>query len=80
MLDPKRLGVAGGILWGAVMFICTLLALFTGYSQEFLQLMASIYPGYGISFGGAFIGFIYGFIDAAIGLYILAWLYNRVRV
>lgn len=80
MLDPKRLGVAGGILWGAVMFICTLLALFTGYSREFLQLMATVYPGYDISWGGAFIGLLYGFVDAFIGLYILAWLYNKIRV
>ena len=78
MLDQRRLGLAGGILWGAAMFICTVLSLYIGYSTEFLQLMSTVYPGYTITWAGAFIGLLYGFVDAFIGLYILAWLYNKL--
>lgn len=78
MLNPLKLGIAGGILWGLCMFICTILAMYTGYSTEFLNLIAAIYPGYTISWWGTIIGFIYGFLDAFVGLFLLAWLYNKL--
>lgn len=80
MLDPKKFGFAGGILWGLCMFVCTVLAVFTGYATMFLNLMASIYPGYAISWAGSFIGMVYGFADAFIGFYLFAWLYNKLRI
>jgi hypothetical protein len=76
MLNPKNLGLAGGILWGAVLFVTTLIAAGTGYAASFLDLIMSVYPGYAISLTGSFIGLAYGFLDGFIGLYIFAWLYN----
>jgi len=77
MLNAKKFGLAGGILWGACMFIVTLVSLFTGYGRVFLMVMSSIYPGYDISLLGSIVGLIYGFLDAFIGLFLLAWLYNK---
>lgn len=79
MLNPIKLGISGGILWGFCMFICTILAIYTGYSAKFLDLMADIYLGYSISWPGAFIGFAYGFIDGFLGLFLLGWLYNKLN-
>ena len=76
MLMASRLGLAGGVLWGVVMFVCTVVSIYTGYSDVFLNAMKSCYPGYAISWGGAFLGLIYGFVDGFIGLFLLAWLYN----
>ena len=76
-LNALGLGVAGGILWGLSMFVMKLICMATGYAQQFLQIMASVYPGYGISFGGSIGGLIYGFIDGFVGMFLLAWLYNR---
>lgn len=78
MLNAKKLGLSGGILWALCMFISTLLAVWFGYSKEFLQIMASIYPGYTVSYVGSIVGLVYGFFDGFIGLFLLAWLYNRV--
>lgn len=78
MLNCKKLGLAGGIIWSFSMFICTILALYTGYSSEFLNLIATVYLGFSISWTGAFIGLIYGFIDAFVGFYLLAYLYNKL--
>lgn len=78
MLIPNRLGIAGGILWSLSIFLCTILAIYTGYPTQFLHLIASIYPGYSISWSGSFIGLLYGFIDAFVGLFLLAWLYNKL--
>ncbi|UCD04590.1 MAG: bacteriophage holin [Candidatus Woesearchaeota archaeon] len=75
-INPKIFGLTGGIMWGICMFVMTLAAVATGYSEGILNIMATIYPGYSISIAGAFIGLIFGFIDMFIGLYIFAWLYN----
>ena len=79
MLNPIKLGISGGILWGLCMFVCTILAMSVGYATEFLHLMAGIYPGYTISWWGALIGLVYGFFDVFIGLFLLAWLYNKLN-
>ncbi|QVL56717.1 MAG: bacteriophage holin [Simkaniaceae bacterium] len=77
MLKVSKFGLAGGVLWGAMMFICTVLSIYTGYADTFLLAMKSCYPGYSLTWGGAFLGLIYGFIDGFVGLAILAWLYNK---
>ena len=79
MLNPIKLGVSGGILWGLCMFVCTILGIYLGYPEKFLNLMTDIYPGYMISWWGAIIGFIYGFLDGFIGLFLLAWIYNKLK-
>lgn len=78
MLSAKRLGIAGGILWGVMMFLMTLANLWFGYGSMWLQLMADIYPGYEVSYVGSIIGLIYGFIDGFVGLFLIGWLYNKV--
>lgn len=80
MIRPVRLGTAGGILWSLCMFVSTILAIYTGFSSEFLDLMTHIYLGYSISWAGAFIGLIYGFIDGFLGLFLLGWLYNKLPI
>ncbi|WP_068469358.1 bacteriophage holin [Candidatus Protochlamydia phocaeensis] len=80
MLYPVRLGIAGGIVWGVSLFLFTILSLYSGYAEQFLNLMANIYPGYEISWPGAFIGLLYGFADVFIGLALIAWLYNKMKI
>lgn len=77
MLDAKRLGLAGGVLWGVSMFIMTLLGVFIGYGVEFLNVMSSVYPGFSVSFLGSFLGLVYGFLDGFTGFFLIGWLYNR---
>lgn len=76
-INAKSLALSGGVIWGMALFLITLLSLATGYASMFLGLIADIYPGYSISILGSFIGLIYGFVDAYLGFYILAWLYNK---
>jgi len=78
MLNAKKFGIAGAIVWSVCVFLCTLLSIYTGYAKELLELVASIYPGYTISLAGAFVGLVWAFVDAFIALYIFAWLYNKL--
>jgi hypothetical protein len=77
-IDARRLSLAGGILWGLVMFVITLVSLPTGYAAEFLKMMGSIYPGYHVSIAGSFVGLVYGFVDGYVGLYLFVLVYARL--
>lgn len=48
------------------------------YCRTFLELAASIYPGYrpGAGIGSVITGTLYGLVDGTIGGAIFAWLYN----
>jgi hypothetical protein len=79
-LSVKGLALASAILWGVAILGMGLANLVWGsYGQQFLQLMASVYPGYHAtrSVGEVIVGALYGFVDGLIGGAVLAWLYNQ---
>ena len=78
MIKPFKLGVSVGIVWGLALFVCTIFAIYTRYAVDFLEVIKSVYLGYSISWGGAFIGLAYGFLDGLIGIAIIAWIYNSL--
>jgi len=76
----KGLAFASAILWGIAMLGMGLANLvWGGYGQQFLQMMASVYPGYHAirSVSGVIVGTIYGFVDGLVAGAIFAWLYNQ---
>jgi hypothetical protein len=75
----KALALTSGILWAAAVFFTGIANLiWAGYGTTFLQVMASIYPGYEVtrSFGGVVVGTLYALVDGAVCGLIFAWLYN----
>lgn len=80
MLNVKALAVTVGFLWGLCLFLVALLNLaFSGYGQAFLDMAASIYPGYHgpAGFASAVVVGLYALVDGAVCGGLLAWLYNR---
>ena len=77
-LKPCSFGLAGGILWALSLFVLTLVAMSTGYAMEVVDMLSPLYVGYEASTPGLFIGAFWAFLDAFIGLYIFAWLYNVI--
>jgi hypothetical protein len=75
----RALALAFGLIWGGGIFIVGVANLASpGYGGVFLQLLASVYPGYSgaASFGQVVIATLYGLVDGAIGGAVFAWLYN----
>ncbi len=78
-LNASKFGLAGGIFWAAVVFVCTLVATWTGFTAAWLNaFVATLYPGYTVSISGSVIGLIYGFFDGLIGCWLFATLYNKL--
>ncbi|MBD3259191.1 hypothetical protein GF371_01010 [Candidatus Woesearchaeota archaeon] len=76
LINAKAAGLAVGILWAVALFITTIVSMYKGYGSAFLNAVSTVYPGYTITWGGAFVGLIYGFLDGFIGIVIVVWLYN----
>jgi hypothetical protein len=79
-LSARALALSGGILCaGTVWLVGIGNALWPGYGAAFLDVVASIYPGYHVGgFGSAFVGALYALLDGAIGGLVFAWLYNAL--
>jgi hypothetical protein len=80
-LDGKAAAWTFGLAWGGLMLCVGAGNLVNGaYGQAFLDVMASVYPGYHAegTFADAIVGALYGIVDGAIGGLVLAWLYNRL--
>jgi len=76
-LNPKAFALACGILWGAGLFLATLWLMIIGSQGNTIILLGKFYWGYSLSFVGAIMGLIWGFVDGIIGGFLLAWLYNK---
>ena len=77
-LNVKAFALAGGILWGASMFILTWLGIWGYGSAEAAEIARSYYLGYAVTPIGSLIGAVYGFFDAGIGCAIFVLLYNKL--
>ena len=78
-LSVKGLAIASALMWGVGVLgvgVCNLV--WPNYGEAFLQLCASIYPGYHATRGIADVltGFGYALVDGAVGGAVFAWLYN----
>ncbi len=80
-LDIKGVAIALGLVWGFLAMFLTGVAnlVWPGYGQSFLNVMASLYPGYAATanIGQVLVGTVYGLVDGAVAGAVFAWLYNR---
>lgn len=79
-LSVKALAWTGATVWGGCLFLMGILNLmFPRYGVAMLDMLRSIYPGYGAmsGFAGVIVGTLYALLDGAICGALLAWLYNR---
>jgi len=79
-LSLRALMLTVALLWGGAVLFCGLLNLiWPTYGVAFLQMVASIYPGYHAtrSLGSVVVGTLYALLDGAVCGLLFAWLYNR---
>jgi hypothetical protein len=78
-LDIKAMAFTAGILWAAC-FLLTGLAnlVWPSYGGAFLDLGASIYPGYHgpAGFGSVIVVTLYALLDGVVCGAVFAWVYN----
>ncbi len=79
-LSLKGAALGLGLLWAlAVGLTAAAGQLWPGYGDAFLDVVRSVYPGYGATTGwaGVVVGTGYALVDGAVAGAVYAWLYNR---
>lgn len=78
-LNLCAFSITCGIFWSlAILAVAMANMMWPGYGNAFLDLIASIYPGYqhNPAMGSIATGTLYGLVDGLVGGVIFAWLYN----
>ncbi len=81
VFNIKAFAIVCAVLMGACLLLMGILNLiFPSYGTAFLNLMASVYPGYHgpAGFGSVIVATLYAIVDGAVCGAIFAWLYNLV--
>ena len=70
--------IVTGMVGGVALLAATLWLVVKGGPNvgQHLGLLRSYYPGYSVTWTGAFVGFVYGALTGAILGWCVAWLYN----
>ena len=78
-LDIVKFGLAGGILCGLFMLGATIAGMF-GSFPVWMSFLLDTYGGFGynLTWLGAIVGTLYGFIDGFLFTAIFAWIYNKL--
>ena len=80
-INVIALSITTGVFWGCSIIITGLAnMIWPPYGQAFLELAASLYPGYHAepAIGQVITGTLYAFVDGAIAGYLFGWIYNMV--
>lgn len=78
-LNVTALAITVGLGWGAVMLLVGALNyLFPPYGQTFLEVVASLYPGYRPTgtLLSVLVGTVYGLVDGILAGVVIGWMYN----
>ena len=71
------LAVSLGVTWGLLVLLMGWAGmLFENWCDEAIEVLASIYIGYGPTMLGGIIGMLWGFLDGAIAGIVIALIYN----
>ncbi len=77
-LNATAFGLALGIIWAVFLFLVVLLSMYANWGNALVELIGSLYLGVNASWIGALIALPWAFVDAFIGGFLVAWLYNKL--
>ena len=79
-MRARIMAVVFGMVGGVGVFVATAWLLLQGGQQVglHLRLLNNYFPGYDVTWPGAFLGFFYGALVGAVLGFTIAWVYNRV--
>jgi len=79
-MRARIMSIVFGMVGGTGMFVATAWLLLRGGPNvgEHLSLLRHFFPGYSVTWPGAFLGFLWGALSGAVLGWAVAWIYNQV--
>lgn len=75
-LNILKLALAAAIVSAISMFLVPVYAIYFGRGLRAVSILNSIYPGYNVSWRGAGMGLVYGFVTCFVYVAIFGGIYN----
>jgi len=76
-LNGVALGLSLGIVWAVALFLLVLMSMYLNWGNALVEGMGGLYIGVDVSWKGAVLALPWAFVDAFVGGWVVAWLYNR---
>lgn len=79
-IQARVFGLALGLLVGVGLFVATVVLLLKGGDNvgAHLSLLGQFFPGYRVTWPGAFLGLLYGLVVGFGAGWLIGWVYNAV--
>lgn len=75
-LNILKLALSAAIVSAISMFLVPVYAMYFGRGLRAVSVLEGVFPGYSISWQGAGLGLVYGFVVCFVYAGIFAWIYN----
>ena len=81
-LRASVMAVVFGLIGGAALWLATVWLVVKGGLNvgAHLSLLNNYFPGYSVTWPGAFIGFFYGALTGGGAGYCISWIYNKIAL
>lgn len=81
-LRASVMAVVFGLIGGGALWLATVWLVVKGGQQVglHLSLLSNYYPGYSVTWSGAFVGFFYGALTFGGVGYCVSWIYNKIAL
>lgn len=81
-LRASVMAIVFGTLLGGGLFLATAWLVVRGGEVvgPHLSLLGNYYPGYTVTWGGSFLGLVYGFLTGAVTGWVVTYLYNLIAL
>ena len=78
-MNIKVVSVTLGIVWSLYVLGISIIAILSEvYAHNVAEFIATVYPGYSLSFMGVIYGMLWAFLDGAIFGLVISFIYNQV--
>ncbi len=77
-LNAIAFGLSLGIIWAVFLFILVLTSMYFDWGTGIVTGVSELYLGVEVSWTGAILALPWAFVDAFVGGFLVAWLYNKL--
>ncbi len=79
-LNTLKFALSAAIVSAISMFLVPIYGIYFGRGLRAVAVLGGVFPGYTVSWVGAGLGLVYGFVTCFVYIGVFAWLYNGLLV
>ena len=77
-VNALKMALAGAIVSAVALFLLPVCGLYVGRGIRVVSFLRDLLPGYTVSWQGAGLGLVYGFVSCFVYMGVFGWVYNEL--